>query len=79
MLPVQILDLWPTLALWRSVYFIGHVLMLAPVILGIVSPPRRPRTKQSSVAASKEQQGIDGLRDLSGTAVHLNGDTSKSK
>ncbi|KAK9864166.1 hypothetical protein WJX84_000212 [Apatococcus fuscideae] len=38
-----ILDLWPTLALWRSVYFIGHVLMVGVVILGMVSPPRRPQ------------------------------------
>ena len=78
-MPAQILDLWPTLALWRSVYFIGHILMLTPVILGFVSPPCKPRAKASSSAASKEQQGIDGLRNLEGTAVHLNGDSAKSK
>ncbi|KAK9836737.1 hypothetical protein WJX74_007100 [Apatococcus lobatus] len=74
-----ILDLWPTLALWRSVYFIGHVLMLTPVILGFISPPRKPRSKSSSSAASKEQQRTDGLRNLDATAVHLNEDSAKSK
>ena len=67
---VQILDLWPTLALWRSVYFIGHVLMVGVVILGMVSPPRRPRAK-AAPSSSKEDQAVEALKNIDSHAMPL--------
>lgn len=39
----QVLWLHDCLAIWRSVHFLGHIAMLAIILLGNVVPPRRVR------------------------------------
>ena len=39
----QVLWLHDCLAIWRSVHFLGHIAMLAIILLGNVVPPRRMR------------------------------------
>lgn len=41
-----VLSLHEALAVWRSVYFLGHALILAILLISMVRPPRRRRLEE---------------------------------
>lgn len=51
---LQLIDFWPGLRVWRSVYFLGHVLILAIMAAGVVFPPptQKKRTTPPTSAPS---------------------------
>ncbi len=40
---LQVLWLHDCLAIWRSMYFLGHVAMATIILLGVALPPRKPK------------------------------------
>ena len=50
---VQILDFSPSIAIWRSVGFVGHWIILAILLVGLVFPPRKPAGSRSQKPSGK--------------------------
>ena len=40
---MQVLWLGDCLAIWRSVYFLGHISIISIMLLGVALPPRKPK------------------------------------
>lgn len=49
----QVLTWSDTWQVWRSMNFIGHVLIVGILLVGTVLPPRRRRRKDATAAGSK--------------------------
>ena len=50
---MQILTFNESLAVWRSISFLGHFLMIAIILVSVVLPPKSP--KKSKLAVNDEQ------------------------
>jgi len=50
---MQILTFKESLAVWRSISFLGHFLMIALILVSVVLPPRTPK---KSIPAVKDEQ-----------------------
>lgn len=58
-LPSQVLWLSDCLAIWRSVYYCGHLAILAIIAAGIVLPPRKPKRDTKPDKAGRTVDGVD--------------------
>ena len=47
---MQLLDLWPTIRVWRSVHFIPLFLMSAVLLTNLTNPPRKRSHSSSRLA-----------------------------
>jgi len=56
LLCVQLIDFWPGWRAWQSVYFLGHIMILA--IMGVsmlFPPPHKPQGKKGPAADANPQ------------------------
>ena len=53
---LQILTFKESLAVWRSISFLGHFLMIALILVSIVLPPKSPRRNKPLVPGDQSQQ-----------------------
>jgi len=53
---MQILTFKESLAVWRSISFLGHFLMIALILVSIVLPPRTPKKSKPAVKDEQHQQ-----------------------
>ena len=53
-LSMQLIDFWPGWRAWRSVYFLGHILILAIMAAGTLFPPPHKSKGQARPAAEAE-------------------------
>ena len=59
---VQVLWLHDCLSIWRSVYFLGHLSILAIILVGAALPPRKPkRDVKPDPAAASAHTAADGV------------------
>lgn len=58
---LQLINLWPGLALWKSVYFLGHILVLGIMLVGAVFPPPR-KSRRVAAAAADHLPGADAQK-----------------
>lgn len=58
---MQLIDFWPGWQAWKSVRFLGHILIFSLMTVGTVfPPPHKPRGKAAPAAADKAIPGVDG-------------------
>jgi hypothetical protein len=62
---VQVLWLGDCLAIWRSVYYLGHISIIAIMLVGVALPPRKPKRevqpeKAATVAATGAVAAVEG-------------------
>lgn len=56
----QVLSFRSSIAVWRSVFFSGHILLLGVLLVGVVLPPRKPRPAVKPQQATEEDgAGVD--------------------
>lgn len=56
---LQVLWLSDCMAIWRSVYFCGHLAILAIIAVGIVLPPRKPKRDVKPEQAAGKVDGVE--------------------
>ena len=72
--PLQVLWLHDSLAIWRSVHFLGHTSILAIIFYGIVAPPRRqPRRDVHPEKATAATADLGGAVAVPGSAAAADG------
>lgn len=69
----QVLWLHDALAIWRSVYFAGHVLILLPHVVAAVLPPRSRRERLAPERAGGATGSTDGEGKAAAAAVAVAG------
>ena len=60
MLSLQVLWLSDCLAIYRSVYYLGHISIIAIMLVGVAFPPRKPKKEavpEQAVAAAAAMPG----------------------
>ena len=72
---MQILDFFPSIAIWRSVGFVGHWIILAILLVGIAYPPRKPAGDRSQKPSGKAT-GVDVTSPADGEANPASGTPS---
>ena len=56
---MQILTFKESLAVWRSISFLGHFLMIAIILVSIVLPPKSPKKSKPAVNDEQHYQNLD--------------------
>lgn len=56
---LQLIDFWPGWQAWKSVHFIGHILIFSIMAIGtLFPPPHKAKEKSKPAAADKAIPGV---------------------
>lgn len=53
---MQILTFKESLAVWRSISFLGHFMMLSLILVSLVLPPKTPARSLDAIKEEQQQQ-----------------------
>ena len=57
---LQLIDFWPGWQAWRSVHFLGHILIFVIMGVGTLFPPPHKPKPSGPAAADKAIPGVNG-------------------
>lgn len=66
---MQVLWLGDCLAIWRSVYFLGHISIVAIMLVGVALPPRKPKREVQPEKAAAVMAAAGGGEEAQAAAA----------